>query len=533
MPSYGKEETLPLAFEDLPTDPEFVKAEKNLTALGFFTPSSKTIREEKAKVVRFSRVVDGQRTEASVTIVPAALYGLPVTADQDKYLALQKLIHDRRRGNEEIRNPIGFTTAELLRLLGRQVRAGKNYDEIAEWMRRMTATTIVSEGTVFLAGRNTWASDTFHVFERAVSFGKELPDGTVADRNYVWLSDWQLENINHSHLLPVDFDTYKQLKNHIAKVLVPLLQIWLYASAREGVFEKRYDELCQHLSIQQYAYPSQMRQTLAPALDELVSHGYLAAWRIEAAADRQGYKLVVEHGPKYYQDRRIRGGQKAGTRRRTKTADRPLPELAAGKPPDTEDPQALAARALVTQFYALRYGQPQEATEREAAQAAQMLAQGEERARHLVEFAAQQGKEANAFPNDFGGVSKLMARAAAQFQKASRKREQADVKKARQSHQESFCRAYRAFLGQWLTHDFEAALPDVFAAFHTEEKRQCAFHRGRAAKSTLSAELSAGFDEPASRASRLLAFLERHPHSGIPTFWEWDTQHNPDRFSEI
>ena len=530
VPRHDFEETLPLAFEEI-TAPEFVKAEKNLTALGFFTPSSKTIRGEKAKVVRFSRVVDGQRVQASVTIVPASLYGLPVTADQDKYLALQKLIHDRRRGSEEIRNPVGFTSAELLRMLGRQVRAGKNYDEIAEWMRRMTATTIVSEGTVFLAGRNAWASDTFHVFERAVSFGKELPDGSVADRNYVWLSDWQLENINHSHLLPVDFDTYRLLKNHIAKVLVPLLQIWLYASAREGVFEKRYEELCQHLSIQQYAYLSQIRQTLGPALDELVAHGYLAAWRIEGA-DGNGYKLVMEHGPKYYQDRRIRSGQKAGTRRRAKPAEASSPPSATIPPPAAEDAPTRAARELVAQFYTLRYGQQQEATAREMVQAMQMLAEGEERARHLVEFAARQGKDAGGFPNDFGGVGKLMARAAAQLQKASRKQAQGDAQKARQSHQERFYGAYRAFLGQWLTATFEAALPDVFAAFREEEERQSRFHRGRATKSAMSAEICAAFDAPESRATRLLAFLERHPNCGIPTFWQWDAHWNSERLLE-
>ena len=52
-----------------------------------------------------------------------------------------------------------------------------------------------------------------------------MPDGTTADRNYVWLSEWQLENINHNFLLPIDFEAYKQLRNHIAKALVPLLQI--------------------------------------------------------------------------------------------------------------------------------------------------------------------------------------------------------------------------------------------------------------------------------------------------------------------
>ena len=109
---------------------------------------------------------------------------------------------------------------------------------------------------MYLANEKRRVKDRFRVFERAVSFGKELPDGKIADKNYVWFSDWQLQNINSNHLLPIDLEAYRQLNNHIAKALVPLLQVWLYATRTEGVFEKRYDELCQMLNIRQYPYLS-------------------------------------------------------------------------------------------------------------------------------------------------------------------------------------------------------------------------------------------------------------------------------------
>lgn len=82
-------------------------------------------------------------------------------------------------------------------------------------------------------------------------------------------------------MLPIDFETYKQLKNNISKALVPHLQIWLYATAGERVFKKRYSELCEHLNIREYQYLSYIKQTLDPALDELVTHNYLAGWAIE------------------------------------------------------------------------------------------------------------------------------------------------------------------------------------------------------------------------------------------------------------
>lgn len=288
------------------TPAEFAKVEKNLVSLGFFTPSSKRIKDAKAKIVSINAVVNGNRIEAKATIAPAALYGLPITADQDKYLALQKLITDlRQRQGGQIANPISFTSAELLHLL-QQGDAGKNYREIDEWLNVMSSTTIISEGAVYLAGKKRWVKDRFHVFDRAVSFGKEIEPGVIADRNYIWFSDWQLQNINNNYLIPVDLETYRQLKNHIAKTLVPLLQVWLFASRVDGCFEKRYDELCQILSIRQYQYLSRVKEQLGPSLNELQQHGYLASWSAEPTHDDTGYKLVFHHGEKFRRDRRKR-----------------------------------------------------------------------------------------------------------------------------------------------------------------------------------------------------------------------------------
>jgi len=287
----------------------FVHIEKNLASLGFFTPSTKNIKGIKKKIVLFGRETDGMKVELRAVILPSAEYGLPITADQDKYLALLKIIGELRQRDGEASNPIGFTSAELLRILGLKVQAGKNYDDVTEWARRMTLTGICSEGVVYFAGKKVWASDTFHVFERFVSFGKEMPDGSIADKNYVWLSEWQLENINSNHLLPIDFETYKQLNSHIAKALVPLLQIWLYATRAGGCFEKRYEDLCQILNVRQYPHLSRIKEKLEPGLKELAAHGYLSNWRIQESKSG-GYKIAFYHGEKFHRDQKSKQLQK-------------------------------------------------------------------------------------------------------------------------------------------------------------------------------------------------------------------------------
>lgn len=281
----------------------FIEVEKNIIALGFFTPSSSRIITDKKKTVSSFRNVHGERLETVSTILPSAYYGLPVTADQDKYFALQKIIQNHRRFTGAIPDPVGFTSAELLRILGIR-KNGKNYDDVAEWMKRMTATTITA--TVYLADQKAWVEDTFHVFERAVVKGMEISEGKVADMNYVWLASWLWQNIAANYQLPIDFEAYCRLRNHIAKALVPLLQIWLYTTLRTGRFEKSYADLCQLLHIRQYEHLSKIKEVLAPSLDELTEAGYLGAWSIERRTLATDFKIVVTHGPKFFRDRELR-----------------------------------------------------------------------------------------------------------------------------------------------------------------------------------------------------------------------------------
>jgi hypothetical protein len=123
-----------------------------------------------------------------------------------------------------------------------------------------------------------------------------LDDGSVAEENYVWLSEWQLENLNNRHTLPIDYDIYRTLQLHIAKALVPLLQIWFYASRREQRAEKRYSDLCSLLGLQCFQSPSRIKQQVGPSLDELKTKRFLSAWELVKTTDEKDFKLCLWAG---------------------------------------------------------------------------------------------------------------------------------------------------------------------------------------------------------------------------------------------
>lgn len=297
-------------------EPDFVRMEKNIAAFGFFTPSSKRIKNA-AKIIKFTQTINGNRVEAEVKISPNIEYGIPITADQDKYLAFQKIIERTKREKGTVENPITFSAAELIKLLG-QSDAGLNFKEVYEWLDLMQGTQIKSQGAIWIAGKKRFATDVFNLFSRVKRVGDELDDGSVADKNYVWLSDWYLENLNAYYLLPVDFESYKQLKNNISKALIPLLQVWLYASRETGAFEKRYSEICQVLNIKNYTYLSDIKRFFGRSLDELVQRGYLSNWEVKKTSDGKDFKIVFRHGHKFYADR-IAVKKLAG--RKTKTSE--------------------------------------------------------------------------------------------------------------------------------------------------------------------------------------------------------------------
>jgi len=318
------------------TEQEFVKAEKSLIEFGFFSPVKSKKESQSKKVIPVNRIENGNKVEATATILPSAEYGRPTIADQDKYLALQKLIVEKYKKHGEVKNPIVFSSSELLSILGK-TDSGKNFKDVVQWLDRMYATTIFSEGAVYLAGKKTWARDRLRVFERAISAGQELEPGKVTDKNAVWLSDWQLENINNNYLLPVDIDSYKHLKQDIAKALAPLLQIWLYASRNEKKFEKLYSDICKHLGITCYTKLSDIQRRFCPSLDELKKEGYLAKWELVQTADKKAYKIIFYHGSKFYQDRVKQ------LERKQKTLEPPKPKKQTQPPIDiTPEPQPAA-----------------------------------------------------------------------------------------------------------------------------------------------------------------------------------------------
>jgi hypothetical protein len=277
-----------------PPDP--VRVEKNLNSLGFFATTYKRNGMKPVRNIECgTREIEGKRTVQKARIAGDADLGLPAGADRDKYYAFMKIVEDRRKLTGQVENPVRFTSYELLLYLGLKP-CGKLYKDVDEWLTRMVSTTITSEWAVYLRGSKKFVRDTFHVFDRSVRVGQELSDGQIADCNFVWLSAWQLENINSNFLLPLDLQEYLSLRNDLAKGLLFHLNVWFYASRGTAV-EKRYDRLCELLGIKMRTAVSLIRQAFEPSMNELIALGYLESWDVaKIEGFKTEYKIVLNPG---------------------------------------------------------------------------------------------------------------------------------------------------------------------------------------------------------------------------------------------
>jgi Replication initiator protein A len=287
-PANDTQPTLPVVVEQV----DLVRVEKSLHSLGFFASTAN--REISRTIVQVFRRPDGQKIQAKAVIEGIPSLGLPTTADRDKYMAFMKIALDQREFQGELTNPIRFSGADMIKLL-RLRKGGFHYDEINDWCKRMVATTIMSEASIFLADRRQYATDTFHVFDRVVLVGEELNDGTRSEFYQVYLSHWQLTNLNQGYLLPLDFNAYLKLKRDIAKALFGHLSVWFYAS-RGQTIEKKYPDLCQLLNVRAYPHLSKARSVLEPSLAELTEIGYLSSWELVRTSRGSDFKLTLSPG---------------------------------------------------------------------------------------------------------------------------------------------------------------------------------------------------------------------------------------------
>jgi hypothetical protein len=274
-----------------------IRSEVNFLIYPFFTIDNK---KSSVKEIEFESTVErgGQKVTIFWGVYPNVKFGTPKQFDKKLFDTIQEIIETLPR---PLQNPIPIGSLySLCKRMGINPNEGKNYRYIRESLLRLRGITIVSRGTFYDKGKRMWIEDTFGLYDRIVWVGEQLPDGTIADTNYLYFGSKYLENINNGYVRPIDYEFYKKLNSPIAKRLYEILGVKFYAIFHSGSFipyiRYLYDTLCNLIPVTRFSSLSRIKQQFALAIGELTKGKFLEKCLIQKEGNR--IYLTFYPGPK-------------------------------------------------------------------------------------------------------------------------------------------------------------------------------------------------------------------------------------------
>ena len=171
----------------VPTQPEYIQAEAFLEMSGFFTPSSKRIKNIYVKEKKLREYVDeqGKKRILKVAIHANHTWGLPITSDLDYYRAFLKICDETVDSEGRFsRMPMMVPTSTIIRYAGKTENA-RVWREVREWFDRMTGTLM--KGAIYRAKKKDFDEGfTGTLFSQVVTKGELMRNGKVADTPVPW-----------------------------------------------------------------------------------------------------------------------------------------------------------------------------------------------------------------------------------------------------------------------------------------------------------------------------------------------------------
>jgi len=252
--------------------PKVINSEVNLLVFPFFALSTKGLKKKLETEYRDMVKRGNQKIEILWNVSANPKYGYPGFFDRNIHKVIEQITTQTLRKNGKVKNPIVLGSLyNLCKRMGINNYGGSEYKEIKRALERIKATTIKSIGTFYSKEGKQWIDDTFSLYDRIVFKGKKLPNGEIADSNYLFLGSWYLQSLNSFYIKPIDYNYLQNLKRKIASRLYEILGVKFYGlrNKRQDFICYRYSKLCQLLPITPFKQISRAKQQLDPAHKEL------------------------------------------------------------------------------------------------------------------------------------------------------------------------------------------------------------------------------------------------------------------------
>jgi len=190
--------------------PRFIKAEANLLRLPLFALGTRGLRTLDAIECRGKSRRGGETYEFVFQAARNAKTQYPGPLSRAAHLAFLSIATDR---GFPIENPIAWSWRDLCRRMEIQP-SGRTVEHIKSAITATAGLLIRSTYALYSKANREpirTSEDALHLYDRVTFVGSPLADGTIADANYLWLSDWYLQNLNAMFTAPLDYELWRFL----------------------------------------------------------------------------------------------------------------------------------------------------------------------------------------------------------------------------------------------------------------------------------------------------------------------------------
>ena len=205
--------------------------------------------------------------------------GLPGPNEELLYLVLLQLTRESADDNGIWPQRVGFSRYDIVKRLGWPDN-GKSYKLLRDCFVRLTSVTIVADYAFWDARlKNPYPTIIFHILEDARI--ADEPRGKSGQSNlplsYFKWNETLYESFLAGNVRSLALEFTLSLESPISRRLFRILE--LLRHARKPALPEVHLEvfsLRDRLGMTAYAYPSKIRQVITPAINELISRGYLS-----------------------------------------------------------------------------------------------------------------------------------------------------------------------------------------------------------------------------------------------------------------
>jgi hypothetical protein len=274
-----------------------VWAEPQLYLLPFCVPQDSAAgRFRSIKISETVRVND-QLKHRSFRVNPDSELGLPGTFELEVMTGIYKLadIVLVKSGSTPEFIELG-SFRSFLELIGRPC-TGKYVSMLKEALKRLAATTCISEGFFYSKPRDLYIIESFTFITSLQIAGEVDFNGTTHETTRLRLHEFIRENLNSNFRTLIDFEHLRSMRTSIAKPLCLHLSYRVFKNGK-SVWEPDYTWLAGRIGVKVYSDLRRAKEQFKAALLELSHTGFLESWewlddgRIRMVA---GERLIQKH----------------------------------------------------------------------------------------------------------------------------------------------------------------------------------------------------------------------------------------------